>query len=149
MGGSRITTFMEGDVRRKYKWVERKVPTVDIAEILEAIRTHSDVAQGGFMAGKMDIEGAEKQVLPHLRSKGLLCANSGLEFLTMETHGGFHISQLNLKSHCKDQRPTDVLDVDCEVRRLELKMRDSFLECGSLSSTARCSKSVSFAGVRE
>jgi len=74
-----------------------------------------DDSDGGALRGKASY--------PYLRSKGLLCANSGLEFLTMETHGGFHISHLNLKSHCKDQRPTDVLNIDCEVRRLEVKMK--------------------------
>lgn len=116
VGGSRMTAFMENDVKRKYRWKESTVPTVDIAQVLLAIQKHSDVARfSGIMAGKMDIEGSEKKVLPYLRQKGLLCAKSGLEFLTMETHGGFSIKGLNLQHFCEGTRATAIENVDCEV----------------------------------
>ena len=59
--------------------VEYHVPTIDVMEIVELLHPDATV----YM--KMDIEGSEWIVLPHMLSKGGLCANK-ISVATLEWH---------------------------------------------------------------
>ena len=72
-----------------FNWVPNKnamttfeVPTVDIASWLESM---IDEYSPKTVMGKMDIEGSEYTVIPHLLRRGFFCANK-ISFMYMEFH---------------------------------------------------------------
>ena len=93
-----------------------EVATVDIASTISHLLS---TYQPSVVLGKMDIEGAEYDVLPALRHAGLLCAETGFTAITLEYHPKLSnkseadkINEVALKGECRT--PTALIELDSE-----------------------------------
>jgi len=97
------------------------VPEVDFGSFLEALRLH---AEPGYKLMKMDIEGAEFDVLAELLQRGQLCEGS-LDLMTIEWHPQFLaedrqeqaqelMKEVSRADKCGHKQDTQVLTLDDE-----------------------------------
>jgi FkbM family methyltransferase len=114
---------------RNHKHVDARhsvtVPTVDFANFIDALSKH---ALPGYKLVKMDIEGSEFDVLPHLIERSLLCEGS-INKMTIEWHFRFLMSDESSKAareikrevlsgdRCSPKRDTQVVQIDDESYR--------------------------------
>jgi hypothetical protein len=120
---------------------EQKVDTIDFAQFLQdniVNRKIPKTSEPASVVMKMDIEGAEFKVLPHLLTSGLMCKGHGIDAMTLEWHEGrvgmawTHDGQMGpgpgpeaakLHKLISEQngkcQPTDVLDIDEEFYSLD------------------------------
>lgn len=94
-----------------------QVPTVDIASWFESM---IDEYSPQTVMVKMDIEGSEYNVIPHLLTRGILCANK-ISFMYMEFHNwagnGSNLNRNSIRNQMASQKciSTTLVDIDDET----------------------------------
>ena len=130
-----IEFFMEGDTKANefgtgnsmYTWEAQggfnrqqkvSVPTVDMVSFVKGLYKKYEPE---FILGKMDIEGAEFDVLPKMLEGGVLCSGSGFDIITIEYHKRMFRdddkrSQWKLPEtyKCSSGKKTQFLELDVE-----------------------------------
>ena len=120
------------------------VNTIDLARFLQdniVNRRIPDKSAPATVVVKMDIEGAEFKVLPHLMEKGLMCKGHGIDAMTLEWHEGrdpktyeWHHNGVEgpgpgteaaalhkkVASQGGGCQPTDLLDIDDEIAAFDM-----------------------------
>ena len=103
-------------IPNKSKMSSFDVPTIDIARWF---RNTIQLYRPSVVMVKMDIEGSEYDVLPHLLRQGLLCSDK-ITYMSLEVHRwakGKHklrLSTFRKELAKQDCVPTHILDIDDE-----------------------------------
>lgn len=109
---------LDTKIPNKSKMTIFEIPTIDIASWLQSI---IDKYNPEVVMVKMDIEGSEYEVIPHLLAQNMLCKNK-IKFMYMEIHAwaSSRAKKLDIKTirqqiEKQTCEPTTILDIDDET----------------------------------